>query len=207
MSFVMAFFYDRAIKKTEDACLRQWRSELLLGLEGAVLEIGAGTGASLPHYPPGVTRLLLSEPDPHMRRRLRARVEERNDARIGVVASGAEQIDAADASFDHVVASLVCCSVSDPGASLAEIHRVLRPGGSFVFLEHVAAAEGTSRRRWQDRLTPLWKRVMGNCHLNRDTERAIREAGFAIERIERESMRKAPPIVRPTIRGVARKSA
>ena len=98
------------------------------------------------------------------------------------------------------------CSVNDLHACLQEIKRVLRPGGGLVFMEHVAAPGGTSRRRWQDRLTPLWKKLMGNCHLNRETEKAMVAAGFQIVQIERESMRKAPPIVRPMIRGIARKS-
>ena len=99
----------------------------------------------------------------------------------------------------------MCCSVADLGACLAEIRRVLKPGGSLVFLEHVAAAPGSSRRRWQNLLTPLWKTVMGNCHLNRETEQAIVGAGFDIVQIDRASMRKAPPFVRPTIRGIATK--
>ena len=81
----------------------------------------------------------------------------------------------------------------------------MRPGGGFVFLEHVAAADGTSRRRWQNIVNPVWKTFMGNCHLNRETERAIVTEGFDIVQIERESMRKALPVVRPTIRGIAKK--
>ena len=104
-----------------------------------------------------------------------------------------------------MVASLVCCSVFDLQASLHEIKRVLRSGGHLVFLEHVAAVEGTSRRRWQNRINPIWKSLMGNCHLNRDTEQAILMAGFKIKEIKRESMRKVSPILRPTIRGIAEK--
>jgi hypothetical protein len=81
----------------------------------------------------------------------------------------------------------------------------LRPGGSLVFLEHVAAANGSSRRRWQNIVNPVWKTFMGNCHLNRETEQAIVTEGFEIIQIDRESMRKALPIVRPTIRGIAKK--
>lgn len=203
MGWLAALVYDRVMAPTEAACLARWRRELFAGLHGRVLEIGAGTGASLPLYPAAVSALTLSEPDPHMRRRLAAKLAAAGRAGAAVAAGDAEAIDAADDSFDFVVSSLVCCSVADLDASLAEIRRVLRPGGQFVFLEHVAAAAGSSRRRWQDRLTPLWRRVAGNCHLNRDTERAIVAAGFEIDRIERESMRKAPPVVRPTIRGVA----
>jgi ubiquinone/menaquinone biosynthesis C-methylase UbiE len=206
MSFLMALIYDRAMTGVEEACLREWRTELLGQVEGRVLEIGAGTGATIELYPAQVTRLVLSEPDAHMRKRLERRVEQRAQGHIEVIAGSAERIEAADESFDFAVSTLVCCSVGDLHASLLEIRRVLRPGGSLVFLEHVAAAPGTSRRRWQNWLTPIWRRLMGNCHLNRETERAIVDSGFEIRQIERESMRKAPPFARPTIRGIAVKS-
>jgi len=205
MSLVTAIFYDRFMAKTEGACLGAWRRELLGPLGGEILELGAGTGANLGYYSDRVTRLVLSEPDKHMRRRLQERAAGHRRTGTTVAAGTAEHIESADASFDHVVSTLVCCSVLNLESCLHEIRRVLRPGGSLVFLEHVAAAPGTARRRWQNGLNPLWKTVMGNCHLNRETEQAITAAGFEIIRIERESMRKAPPIVRPTIRGVARK--
>ena len=203
MSFITAFFYDRFMAKTEAACLQQWRQELLQQLSGDVLEIGAGTGANISLYPAQVTRLLLTEPDKHMRRQLEGKLVERDPDKLGVSAGTAENIAAADESFDYVVTSLVCCSVTDLNAGLREIKRVLKPGGGLVFLEHVAAAQGTSRRRWQNRINPIWKTFMGNCHLNRETEQAIVSQGFEIVQIERESMRKAPSIVRPTIRGIA----
>ena len=203
MPFLMALFYDRAIAKTEEACLRQWRQELLRQLHGDVLELGAGTGANVGFYPDEVSRLVLSEPDRHMRRQLSSKLESLGLSRASVAGGSAERIEAADESFDWVVSSLVCCSVNNLQASLAEVRRVLKPGGGFVFMEHVAATAGTSRRKWQNRLNPLWKTLMGNCHLNRETEQAIVDAGLEIAQIERESMRKAPPIVRPTIRGIA----
>ena len=203
MSFVTAFFYDRFMANTEAACLRQWRQELLQQVSGEVLEIGAGTGANISLYPARVTRLLLTEPDEHMRRQLKAKLVDHDPDKLGVTGGTAENIATADESFDYVVTSLVCCSVTDLNASLRECKRVLRPGGGLVFLEHVAAADGTSRRRWQNWINPIWKTFMGNCHLNRETEQAIIGEGFEIVQIERESMRKAPPIVRPTIRGIA----
>lgn len=205
MSYLTAFFYDRFMAKSEEACLQEWRAELLGPISGEVLEIGAGTGASIKHYSNDVTRLVLSEPDKHMRRLLEEEVHNHNLNNAVVAGGTAEQIEADDDSFDYVVVSLVCCSVKNPENCLREIARVLKSGGSLVFLEHVAAAEGSSRKRWQDRITPIWKTFMGNCHLNRDTERAIVTAGFQIIQIERESMRKALPIVRPTIRGIAKK--
>ena len=203
MSFLMALFYDRVMTGVEEACLREWRTALLGQTEGQVLEIGAGTGATIDCYPAKVTRLVLSEPDPHMRKRLEQQVERYGQDRIEVIASCAERIEAGDESFDFAVSTLVCCSVGDLHASLREIRRVLRPGGSLVFLEHVAAEPGSSRRRWQNGLTPIWRKLAGNCHLNRETEQAIVDCGYQIRQIKRESMRKAPPFVRPTIRGIA----
>ena len=206
MSFMTAFFYDRFMAKIEDACIREWRHELLRQVSGEVLEIGAGTGANIKYYSDRVTKLVLTEPDEHMRKRLVEQVNSHDPVNINVVCGTAERIEADNESFDYVVASLVCCSVTDINTVLSEIKRVLKQSGSLVFLEHVAAAEGTSRRRWQNRINPLWRTLMGNCHLNRETEKEILTAGFEIIQIERESMRKTLPIVRPTIRGVARKA-
>lgn len=200
----MAFAYDRFMRASERACLDAWRHELLAGLSGDVLEIGAGTGANLAHYPAAVTRLVLTELDPFMRAKLVARVREH--ARLGVEVrdASADALPFADRSFDAVVSTLVLCSVPDVDAALAEVRRVLRPGGAFVYLEHVAADANASRLAWQRRIEPVWMRVAGNCHLTRRTGEAIRRAGFAIDREERESMRRALPFVRPTVRGVAR---
>ena len=104
-----------------------------------------------------------------------------------------------------MVATLVLCTVADPGSALAEIRRVLRPGGLYVFLEHVAS-DDASRLRWQRRLEPAWRVLADGCHVTRRTEASIRDAGFTIDHIERESVRKALPILRPSIRGVARAS-
>ena len=206
MSFITAFFYDRFMAKAEGACLKEWRQELLEHVHGEVLEIGAGTGASIDYYPDQVTKLVLSEPDKHMRRILIQKIQNCGSNRIDVTDGTAENIRSEQKSFDFVVASLVCCSVSSLDSSLHEIRRVLKPGGHLVFLEHVAADEGTSRRLWQNRFNPIWKTIMGNCHLNRETEKAILMAGFKIKEIKRESMRKSMPIVRPTIRGIAEKA-
>jgi len=206
MSLFMAMIYDRFMDATEEACLRRWRGELLADLEGDVLELGAGTGANLPHHPRDLSRLVLTEPDKHMRRQLEARARERRpDAEV--TPASASALPFADASFDAVVSTLVLCSVPELDTTLREVWRVLKPGGRFLFLEHVAAAPGTGRRRLQRVVDPLWRRVADGCRLTRDTERAMLDAGFTLERIERESMRKAMAIVRPSIRGVARRPA
>ena len=205
MSFLTAYFYDRFMAKTEEVCLKEWRHALLKQVSGEVLEIGAGTGANIKFYSDDISKLVLSEPDKHMRKLLKKQVDYHRLKYASVTGGTAEQIESDDESFDYVVTTLVCCSVTNLKTCLSEIRRVLRPGGGLVFLEHIAATDGTSRRRWQNRINPIWKTFMGNCHLNRETEQAIVTEGFEIIQIERESMRKAPPIVRPTIRGIAKK--
>lgn len=196
----MAAIYDGFMGSMERACGYAWRRELLADLRGDVLEIGAGTGRNLEHYR-NLGRLVLSEPDPHMRKKL-ARQAQRLKMRIEVTAWEAERLECDAATFDAVACTLVLCSVRDPKRCLEEIRRVLRPEGKLVFLEHVAA-EDPKRLAWQQGLEPAWKLVAGNCHLCRDTARTIEDAGFRFDRIVRESARKALPIVRPTIRGVA----
>lgn len=205
MSWLFARIYDRFMRVTEEACLGAWRAELLGGLEGEVLEVGAGTGVSLARYGPGVTRLVLSEPDPHMRRRLEARLATHAGAPVEVAGATADALPFPEGSFDAVVTMLVLCSVPDLEETLGEISRVLRPGGRLVFLEHVAAETNPGRLAWQHRINPLWRRLAGNCHLTRRTAQAIEEAGFDVEELRRESIRKAMPLARPSIRGWARR--
>jgi ubiquinone/menaquinone biosynthesis C-methylase UbiE len=203
MGRILAAIYDRFMRESEDACLAGWRRELLGNVEGRVLEIGAGTGANLAHYPPGA-RLTLAEPDGFMRTRLAARLA--TTQRTAEIADApAEALPWQDGSFDAVVSTLVLCSVADPAAALAEIHRVLRPGGALVFVEHVAAEDNPKRLRWQRWLEPLWRRIAGDCHLTRRTAALIAEAGFSFESLRRESIRKANPLTRPSVRGVARR--
>jgi ubiquinone/menaquinone biosynthesis C-methylase UbiE len=208
VSWLLAAIYDRHMAACERAGLSSWRAQLLGRATGRVLEIGAGTGVNLEHYPTHVEQLVLLEPDRHMRKKLAARVaeieaENRSAGRLTILDGVAEDIAVPDASFDTVVSTLVLCSVSDLDRALTEIYRVLVPGGRLLFLEHVLAAAHTSRRAWQRRLEPVWKHLAGNCHLTRDTAAAIEDAGFMLEHVERESMRKALPIVRPTVRGTA----
>ena len=200
----MAAWYDRSLAQAEEAGLSQWRADLLGDLAGEVLEIGAGTGLNLPHYGPGVTRLVLAEPDRFMRTKLEQRLH-LTEVPVEVVDAGVDPMPFADESFDVVVSTLVLCSVPDLEAALAEIRRVLRPGGRFVYLEHVAAVENPKRHRWQRRIEPLWKRLAGNCHLTRTTDQAIPAAGFELVEARRESIRKVSPWVRVSTRGVATK--
>lgn len=206
MSFLAAYLYDKVMADTEAACLQQWREDLLKTVSGRVLEIGAGTGANLAFYDHKQVELTLCEPDAIMRKQLLKKIHDQQLTNIHTSTDGAEVIQAESNSMDYVVSTLVCCSVTDLSKSLKEIKRILKPGGKFVFLEHVAAQSGTGRRKWQNIINPVWRKLAGNCHLNRDTQQAILEAGFSIQAIESESMRKAMALVRPTIRGMAVKT-
>ena len=201
MSFITAYLNDRLSARVEKAFLKSWRRELLKHVYGDVLEIGAGTGANIEHYSDQVTRLVLTEPDKHKRRMMEKKISGKGLDKVQVSDGTAEQIRAEDESLDCVVAFEVCCCVSNLGTTLEEIKRVLKTGGYFVFWEHVAAPEGTSTRRWQNRINTIW-RMIGGCRLNRETEEAIITAGFKMREITRESNCK----VLPSIRGIAEKT-
>ena len=156
------------------------RRRLLAGARGAVLEIGGGTGANLAHYR-DVDRVTIAEPDPFMRSRIGPKLEVAR-VPVEVSATGAEALPFPDGSFDTVVSTLVLCTVPDQAAVLDEVGRLLRPGGRLLFIEHVRAAGPMAR--WQDRLEPLWRRLLGGCHPNRDTVAAIEGAGFEIETLQ-----------------------
>lgn len=199
---LFATFYDRVMSQTEHHGLGEHRDQLLAGASGRVLEIGAGTGVNLAHYPEsGIESLVLTEPEAPMARRLEDRVSgsHRNSQ---VLRASADDLPFPDASFDTVVATLVLCTVPDPQRALAEVHRVLAPGGRLLFLEHVRHDE-PERARKQDRITPIWKRVGHGCHPNRDTPASIADAGFQITSLERTHVPKAPAFIQPLAIGVA----
>jgi ubiquinone/menaquinone biosynthesis C-methylase UbiE len=200
MTWWFAPFYDGFMRKAEEACVAGWRKELLAGVSGDVLDLGAGTGANLPYFSRDA-RIVAAEPDPAMAKQLRVRARELHVA-VDVVSAEAESLPFKDDTFDAVVSTLVLCTVRDPDRALSEIRRVLKPGSKLYFLEHVAA-DDAGRYRWQRLLEPVWKPLAGGCHLTRRTHEAIERAGFTIDSIERESMRKAVPVVRPSVRGVA----
>jgi ubiquinone/menaquinone biosynthesis C-methylase UbiE len=182
----------------ERRCLGEWRRELLAGVSGDVLEIGGGTGVNLQYYPETIHRLVLTEPDPNMRQQLLK-------SGMTVADFRAEKIELPDESFDCIVSTLVLCSVDSQADALKEAYRLLRPGGALFFIEHVVALDNEKLARWQKRLEPAWLWLSSNCHLAMDTARAIKEAGFEFIWLEEVSMRGAPAIVRPVIKGVARK--
>lgn len=204
---LFAAVYDRGFKATEEAGLREMRRELLAAARGRVLELGAGTGLNLEHYPESIESLTLVEPDPYMTKQLRDKLEEGGgSAKITVVEAPGEDLPFADDSFDTVAVTLVLCTVSDAAAALAEIKRILKPDGELLFLEHVRSYD-PGMAKWQDRLERPWRFLGDGCHCNRDTISAIRAAGFELGEVERGELPKAPPIVRPLVQGSAGKGA
>lgn len=193
---VFSALYDLLLRIHDP--LRDHRRGLVADARGLVLDLGTGTGANLPHYPPQA-RVVAVEPNPHMLRRLR-RARSRARARVHLVQARGEALPFPAGRFDLVVTTLVLCSVEDLDACLQEVRRVLRPGGRLLFCEHVRASS-SSWARVQDVLTPLWKRVAGGCHPNRDTLRALERAGFRIASCERFEL--GPYPVRPHVCGVA----
>ncbi len=198
---ISAAMYDRFLAATEEAGLADVRHDSLADARGRVVEIGAGTGLNLSHYPPEVEELVCTEPDEHMAKRLERKVAEGGRA-TRVVHAPAERLPFEDDSFDTAVSTLVLCTVEDPARALAEIARVLRPGGRFVFVEHVRSSE-PRLARWQDRLHPLWKAFGNGCNCNRPTLETIAASPLEVESHREGEVPKAPPIVRPLVTGVA----
>lgn len=209
---LFAALYDRALAATEDAGLRERRARLLAQARGTVVEIGAGTGLNLPHYGEAVERLILTEPEEPMARRLAARAEGSGHA-VEVLRAPAEALPLPDASADTVVTTLVLCTVDDPGAALAEAIRVLRPGGRLLAIEHVRSLD-PAQARFQDLVRPVWQRVGHGCRCNRDTAALLTAAAsggsltggaasLRLEHLERFALPKAPKVVRPGLEVVA----
>jgi ubiquinone/menaquinone biosynthesis C-methylase UbiE len=184
-----------------DAEIGDHRRRLLAGLTGRVLEVGAGNGLNFPHYPATVTEVLAIEPEPYLRR-LALAAACQAPVPIRVVDGTAEALPAPDATVDAVVASLVLCTVTDLDQALAEVRRVLGPGGRLGFYEHVRATD-PRLARWQDRLERPWGWLVGGCHPNRDTVAAITTAGLRLVQLDRFDLQAMPPLARPHVLGVA----
>ncbi len=198
---IFAAVYDRMSAGPEKAGLAEHRRALLAGARGRVLEIGAGTGANLAFYGDGVESLTVVEPEAPMARRLERKAQELGRP-IELVAAPAEELPFADDSFDVVVSTLVLCTVDDQATVLAELRRVLKPGGRLLFIEHVRAEDAGLARR-QDRLNRLNRVVAHGCNCNRTTVDAIREAGFAIGDLQHDRLQKVPAFVSPLVVGTA----
>lgn len=186
---LFARYYDRMMSGYEEYVAPR-KQELLGNLDGTVVEIGAGTGSNLPFLPRGC-RWVGVEPNPHMHKLLKQKAAELEiDAEIQLGDSA--KVPLADGEADHVVITLVLCSVPDVGKALAEVTRVLKPGGTFVFIEHVVAKPGTRQRTVQNLVAPVWRVCGDGCRVNRDTAAAIRSADFKSVEIEEFEMPSPP---------------
>jgi SAM-dependent methyltransferase len=199
-----AWYYPRLMGLSERAGGADLRRRVIGRAVGRTLEIGAGNGYNLPHYPSAVTSLVVSEPSPHMMRLLRERLvaDPPPVARWELVQTGAESLPFADASFDTVTSGYVHCTIPHPEAAIAEIARVLKPGGRYLFLEHVRA-RGALLGRTQDLIEPLHVYVAAGCHPNRRTEATLRRSELSVEWLEHTNLPRSFPSVRPVILGAA----
>jgi ubiquinone/menaquinone biosynthesis C-methylase UbiE len=203
MSLRSRFFaatYNSQMRRTEHAGLSDMRRQLLALAVGDILEVGVGTGANLAHYPTSVTSLTFTDPNAWMLKRLKPRVQAQSPDAL-VMRAPAEDLPFDDDSFDTVVSTLVLCGVDDQPRALREIHRVLRPAGRLLLLEHVRADDPPLARK-QDRINWL-NRIVVCCDCNRPTLTTIEESGFSVGSLERAELPKTPSFVRPAIVGTA----
>ena len=178
---LFARVYERFSQGAEKRGQAELRKRALAGLTGRVVEVGAGNGMNFANYPDTVSQIVAIEPESYLRERAR----ERADARVQVIDGVAGALPVEDASADAVVFSLVLCSVPDQAAALAEARRVLKPGGEIRFYEHVISHK-PGKAAFQRAFTKtVWKRIAGGCHMDRDTGRAIADAGFEIVELDR----------------------
>ena len=197
---IMALVYDPFVWLGELGGMRRRRRRLLADARGRVVEIGAGTGLNIAHYPDGIAELVLAEPEQAMRRRLARRL--RRHARVArIVDAPAEHLPLADGSVDTVVSTLVLCTVDEPERALREIARVLRPDGQLLFIEHVRAGS-RFLAACQNTLLHPWRRFAGGCVCNRPTMELMVACGFTIA-ADDAVWRGMPPIVHPLAVGRA----
>lgn len=199
-----ARLWTRIAAAMEEQGAAEHRRRLLAGITGRVVEVGAGTGSNVAHYPAGVVEVLAVEPEPHLRE-LAVRAAGSAPVPVVVVDGTAERIPAGDGAFDAAVVSLVLCSVPDQAVALAEVRRVLRPGGRLHFWEHVRAEEPGLARVQAVLDRTVWPTLGGGCHTSRDTAAAITAAGFTLEHVERFRfpVTRVPSPAAPQILGTA----
>ena len=180
---LFARLYTRLSVQMEQRGIAEHRAEVLAGLSGRVIEVGAGNGLNFAHYPATVTEVIAVEPEMYLRQRAQVAAAGAS-VPVTVVDGTADELPAGDAEFDAAVTSLVLCSVPDPAHALAEVRRVLQPDGELRFFEHVRS-NSARLAGWQDRMNPVWRRVGGGCNANRDTQAAITAACFDIDHVRR----------------------
>jgi len=183
----MGFYQDQIVPLLINWSMRQkdlaaYRARIIPAAEGRVLEIGIGSGLNLPFYSRNVARVIGLEPSPRLLAMAR-RVERTGNESVEFIEGSAETIPLADASVDTVVTTWTLCSIPDALGALRDMRRVLRPSGRLLFVEHGRAPD-PNVIWWQDRLTPVWKRLGGGCHLNRAIGTLIEGAGFQFDRLQ-----------------------
>jgi ubiquinone/menaquinone biosynthesis C-methylase UbiE len=193
----MGFYQDQIVPLLINASMRQknlaaYRNRVVSAAEGRVLEIGIGSGLNLPFYSSNARQVIGLDPSPKLL--AMARRASRSDSRsVELIEGSAESVPLEDASADTVVTTWTLCSIPDAPRALRDMRRVLRPGGRLLFVEHGRAPD-PKVVWWQDRLTPVWKRVGGGCHLNRAIGTLIEDAGFQLDRLETGYMRGPKPM-------------
>lgn len=204
--YVFAGLYDRFLARSEAAGLSDKRREMLAPAYGRTLELGAGTGLNLPHYPDAVSELVVTEPYPHMvpklQQRMAALALDRDGRRTQLLVAPAERLPFEDDSFDTVVAAMILCTVKDPEVVLVEIERVLKPGGQYLFLEHVRNPDERIARR-QDRIQPGWYLFGNECHCNRPTVETIGRSPLQIVDLKRDKIPAAKEFIEAMVIGRA----
>jgi ubiquinone/menaquinone biosynthesis C-methylase UbiE len=200
---IFARVYER-LSRLEEREVGEYRDELLAGLSGRVVEIGAGNGMNFRHYPSTVDEVVALEPEPYLRERAERAAKEL-PVRVSVRDAAAYPLPLGSASCDAAVASLVLCTVPDQASALAELWRVLKPGAELRFMEHVRA-DRARKARLQERLdsSGIWPRVGGGCHCARDTLSAIEAAGFTVEGVRSLDIGPGWFVTNPHVLGVAR---
>jgi SAM-dependent methyltransferase len=177
------FFSRMWVRMKDPLETTEFRQRTLAGLSGKVIEVGAGDGRNFQYYPPEVTELLAVEPEPYLREHAE-QAAAKAPVNVKVVAGVADRLPAEDASFDAGVTCLVLCTVPAQAAALAEVRRVIRPGGELRFFEHVVSKD-PKRARFENLFDHIWPHVAGGCHPNRDTGAAIEAAGFEVQELDR----------------------
>lgn len=202
----MSFYNDRILPYLIDLAMRQetlavYRQRVVSGARGRVLEIGVGSGLNLNHYSRDASLVIGLDPS-EKSLRMATQAVGQTHARIALIGGSAEEVPVDDGSVDCVVTSWTLCTIPNVEKALAEVRRVLTPGGPFLFVEHGRSPDA-GVRRWQDRLTPIWRHIGGGCHLNRPIGELIEAAGFRIERMDMGYM-KGPKPMTFMYEGVAR---
>jgi len=204
--YAFAGLYDRFLARSEAAGLSEKRREMLAPARGRTLELGAGTGLNLPHYPDAVTELVVTEPYPHMIPKLREKMDalqlDRPGRRTQLIVAEAEHLPFEDNSFDTVAAAMILCTVKDPDVVLREIQRVLKPGGQYLFLEHVRNPDKKIARK-QDLIQPGWFLFGNACHCNRPTLETIGKSQLRIIDLKRDKIPAAKEFIEAMVIGRA----